>query len=93
MFTRILFAIAIFLTPFSAYAQGNCIPRDVLVQKLKELGEEPKAFAMAKDNKAIIEIWQDRRSNWTMFLSLPNGMSCGVAVGESGWVFVEGEPA
>lgn len=72
-----------------AAAQQTSLTRAEVVQQLDgRYSEKPVALGLAS-NGGIIEVFTTRDgSTWTIVLTMPNGMSAVVAVGES-WTALE----
>ena len=72
-----------------AAAQQTPLTRTEVVQQLSDrYSEEPVALGLAS-NGGVIEVFSTRDgSTWTIVLTMPNGISAVVAVGES-WTEVE----
>ncbi len=68
----------------SALAQQNCAPRSVVVDRLSEaFGESRQAIGMAQQGR-VVEVFASLESGtWTITITLPSGVTCLVASGES----------
>ena len=87
MRTLITLFIAAFLAAFAAmpsHAQGSCAPRADLARVLSQQhSEAPVALGLAS-NGNLMEVFASKLGEtWTLVMSMPNGISCVVAAGES----------
>lgn len=87
MRTLITLFIAAFLAGFAAtpsLAQGACAPRADLARVLSQQhSEAPVALGLAS-NGNLMEVFASKLGeSWTLVMSMPNGISCVVAAGES----------
>lgn len=68
-----------------AAAQTACSPRDNMVGHLaKKYGEVPVAIGVTNKGGLVEVLTTGDGNTWTIIVSMPNGTSCMVAVGE-GW--------
>lgn len=80
-------ASACFVAAAPAMAQigGPCMKRAAFLRELEEnYGESPVALGIAADGKVIEVIASGRTGTWTIIMTLPNGIACGIAAG-TGW--------
>ncbi len=90
MMKNYLFALSLGLGGFvwatqNAHAQGaNCAERAMIVERLQsKFGETRQSMGLGRNN-AIVEVFASQSTGtWTILVTLPNGMSCLVASGES----------
>lgn len=90
MIRNYLFALSLGLGGFvwatqHAHAQpNNCAKRATIVERLQsKFGETKRSMGLGRNN-AIVEVFASQSTGtWTILVSLPNGMSCLVASGES----------
>lgn len=76
------------MTPVAAQAP-ICAPRGVVLQQLKQqFGEVPAGRGVTSEG-AILELLVSPVGTWTLLMSLPNGLSCFAAAGDS-WEGVAG---
>ena len=70
--------------PSSAVAQTACAEHAEIVKQLgKHHAETPVALGLAA-NGGVVEVFPTRDgSTWTMVITMPNGVSCMMASGES----------
>ncbi len=85
--TLIALTVAAFLVGFAAapgLAQGVCAPRADLARALgQQHSEAPVALGLAS-NGNLMEVFASKLGEtWTLVMSMPNGISCVVAAGES----------
>ncbi len=72
----------------TATAQTMCRERDEFVTQLnKGFSEAPVAMGLAA-NGSVVEVLASDSGSWTIMITMPNGVSCVVATGES-WQDVE----
>ncbi len=68
-------------------AQGavlQCIPRELIFERLKQQDGEVPAHAGVASNGALFEVTVSPDGTWTAFFTFPDGLTCPVATGE-GW--------
>jgi len=65
-------------------AQARCLPREVVAERLgKRFGEARTAGGLAS-NGALMEVYSSKDgATWTVVMTMPQGISCIVAAGES----------
>ena len=83
--TLVIVASAILLAKAPALAeQPLCTDRNVVVTQLsKQYSEAPVAMGLA-NNGGVIEILSSGAGkSWTIILTMPNGMTCMIAAGDS----------
>ncbi len=97
MYKRILTTLVLILGmaaagPLDAQAQMACGTRDAVVAKLGDKYGEVRRGGGLVSPTAIIEIWaSEATGTWTILKTMPDGMSCIMAVGD-GWHDDAGEP-
>lgn len=72
-----------------------CLPTPEAHQERADLGES-RVMAGLSNNGAIIEIWAAPTGSWTVLMSMPDGVSCVMDVGQAYLSFPfepAGEPA
>ncbi|PLS23592.1 hypothetical protein [Neptunicoccus cionae] len=87
---KILFALSlgflgVILAHSAAHSQpASCAQRPQVVERLEtKYGETRRSVGLAS-NSGIVEVFASERSgSWTIIITLPNGMTCLVAAGES----------
>lgn len=76
-----------------AAQQGNCAPRDVVLQRLAEgYGETRQAIGLGANN-AVVEVFASEQGSWTITVTLPNGVTCLVASGQAYETLAEALPS
>ena len=80
----ILSAIFLSLASVAFGQQDNCAVRDQVVARLEEnYGESRQSIGMAAQNQ-VVEVYASiKTGTWTITVTLPNGMTCLVASGQS----------
>ncbi len=90
MMKKYLFALSlgfgglIWATQNAHAQQANCAERAVVVERLQDrYGETRQSIGLGRNN-AVVEVFaSDSTGTWTILVTLPNGVSCLVASGES----------
>ncbi len=80
-----LIAAAALLAPLGANAQGqNCGNRDLVVERLTgKYGESRQSIGMAPQGR-VVEVYASHETGtWTITVTMPNGITCLVASGQS----------
>lgn len=63
--------------------QGNCAPREMVVQRLAEsYGETRRSIGLGANN-AVVEVFASASGSWTITVTFPNGSTCLVASGQA----------
>lgn len=85
MFKTVLFSAAVLLIPAIANAAPMaCSPRqDVLGQLADKFKEAPVAVGLANNGGLLEVLTAGDGATWTIIITMPNGVSCLVAAGES----------
>lgn len=80
-------AVILLLVAPKAQAE-NCALRDQVVELLTgRFGETQRSIGVASNN-SVVEIWaSEKTGTWTLIVTLPSGISCAVASGQS-WMDV-----
>ena len=85
--TLIALTVAAFLVGFTAppgHAQSACAPRADLARALSlQHSETPVALGLASNGNLMEVFASNLGETWTLVMSMPNGLSCVVAAGES----------
>lgn len=77
------FAIALWSLPAVAQQQPPCVKRaDFLKHLESNYKEAPVAMGLTTGG-GLLEVVVSRTGSWTIIVTTPNGISCGVASGES----------
>ena len=85
MVTACLTAAALATTTFDAAAQGaSCAKRDMIVERLSTKYGETRQSAGLNQNNGMVEVFaSDESGTWTILVTMPNGISCLMAAGNS----------
>lgn len=81
-----LVATASFVVPLAAQAQGqqNCGNRELVIERLTgKYGESRQSIGMAPKGRVVEVFASDETGTWTITVTMPNGMTCLVASGQS----------
>lgn len=80
-----LVTAASLVTPFVASAQGqNCGTRDLVVERLtSKYGESRQSIGMAPKGRVVEVFASQETGTWTITITMPNGITCLVASGQS----------
>lgn len=81
----VLIAGALLLAPLASHAQGqNCGNRDLVVERLTEkYGESRQSIGMAPKGRVVEVFASLETGTWTITVTMPNGITCLVASGQS----------
>lgn len=77
-----------------ANAQGrNCAPRDVVVQRLAEkYGESRQSIGIGQQGMVMETFASEESGSWTITVTMPTGMTCLMASGQSYEALAEALP-
>ena len=76
--------VAVAATSASAQQARNCAPRDAVVERLTTgYGETRQSIGLGPNNQVVEVYASDDTGTWTITVTLPNGMTCLVASGQS----------
>ena len=80
----IMIALAVSCTALPAFAETVCAVRQQILESLRmEYYEAPRGLGMANDGN-VIELLSSREGKtWTLLVTMPGGISCVIAAGES----------
>jgi len=79
----VAFALSLGLSVSPVQAQQACGERAKFMAKLKEtFAEEPIAMGLT-DKGAVLEVFASQTGSWTFLITMPNGLTCVVASGQS----------
>lgn len=80
-----LFVAAALLAPLNAQAQGqNCGNRELVVERLTtKYGESRQSIGMAPQGRIVEVFASSETGTWTITITMPNGITCLVASGQS----------
>lgn len=89
--TALTLAGSLVTHPAMAQNQRNCAPRDVVLQRLEQdYGETRQSIGLASRG-AMIETHASRETGtWTITVTMPNGITCLIASGQSFEALVDG---
>lgn len=74
--------------------QRNCAPREVVLDRLSEkYGESRRGIGLVQQGSVMEVFASDDTGTWTITVTLPNGMTCLVASGQSYETLAEATPA
>lgn len=77
-------AVGVISTPALAQQQQNCGIRDTVVERLaSKYGESRQSIGMAAKGRVVEVFASQETGTWTITITMPNGMMCLVASGES----------
>lgn len=84
---RLSLTLSALLCATSAQASGPiaevlCEPTSRLYSKLEQQFGSTRSAQGLRDPEQMMEVWTDRRGNWTLVVSYATGTSCIVAMGE-----------
>ena len=81
------------LTASAAQAQNNCAPRDVVLDHLADrFGETRQSIGLGQDGRVVEVFASTDTGTWTITVTLPNGLTCLIASGESFETLAETPP-
>jgi len=82
-------------TTAPASAQGrNCAPREVVVQRLAEkYGESRQSIGLGQQGMVMETFASAESGSWTITVTMPTGMTCLMASGQSYEALAEALPA
>ena len=81
-------------TQAAAQSQRNCGPRDAVVERLASGYGETRQSVGIGSNNAMVEVFaSDETGSWTILVTMPTGVSCLVASGQSFEEVAEALPA
>ena len=64
-------------------AQGNCAPRQMVIDRLAEgFGETRQSMGLGSSGQVVEVFASDATGSWTITVTLPDGTTCLVASGE-----------
>lgn len=90
-------AAAIFVattTQASAQSQRNCGQRTAVVERLAQQYGETRQSVGIGSNNSMVEVYaSDETGSWTILVTMPSGLSCLVASGQSFEEVAEALPA
>ena len=76
--------VGVISTPALAQQQQNCGTRDTVVERLaSKYGESRQSIGMAPKGRVVEVFASQETGTWTITVTMPNGMMCLVASGQS----------
>lgn len=80
----VLFGVLFVISPFNpALAQQACGERANFMNKLENsFAEHPIAMGLT-DKGAVLEVFASKNGSWTFLVTMPSGLTCVVASGQS----------
>ena len=75
--------IALWSFPAVAQQQRPCVERTDLLKHLESKFDEAPVAMGLTTRGGLLEVVVSRTGSWTIIVTAPNGISCGVAAGES----------
>ncbi len=92
MYRTLAALIALFVAAPALAQQAPCANRTAALQKLStDYGESPVAIGLTSDGN-VLEVLASDKGSWTILVTTPQGVSCGVASGEA-WTKAPDRPA
>lgn len=74
-------------------AQSNCAPRDMVIERLASgYGETRQSLGLGSSGQLVEVFASAETGTWTITVTLPSGMTCLVASGESFQALAEALP-
>ncbi len=77
----------------SPIAEVICSPTGEMHSKLERQYASRRAATGLRGREQIMEVWTDRRGDWTLVITYASGTSCIVAMGEDWASLPEKDPA
>ncbi|MBE1297271.1 hypothetical protein [Phycobacter azelaicus] len=83
------------LTATQSFAQGrNCAPREVVVERLAEkYGESRQSIGLGGQGMVMETFASTESGTWTITVTMPNGLTCLMASGQSYEALAEALPS
>lgn len=83
MYRVALFLVALMAFPAVAQEPAPCVKRDAFLKHLSNnYDEAPVAMGVTASGR-MLEVTASDNGSWTIIVTMPNGISCGIASGES----------
>lgn len=68
----------------AAQQTRNCAPRDTVIERLaSSYGETRQSIGLGSQGSVVETFASDETGSWTITVTMPNGMTCLVASGQS----------
>ena len=99
MLENSLFALSLglaglILTPVAGHAERQCAGHEMIAEALaKNFGEARRTMGLAQDNTVMELYASEKTGTWTLTVTMPSGMTCLVAAGNSFEWLAKVEPA
>ena len=79
-----ILGVLLVISPFNpAAAQPVCGERNKFTNRLEQsFAEHPIAMGLT-DKGAVLEVFASQNGSWTFLITMPNGLTCVVASGQS----------
>ncbi len=78
----------------AAQQSRNCAPRDTVIERLADrFGETRQSIGLGSQGSVVETFASDTTGSWTITVTMPNGMTCLVASGQSFEELAEALPA
>lgn len=85
--------MTIAVTPAYAQQNRNCAPRKIVVAKLAEgYGETRQSMGLGGQGAVVETFASSDTGTWTITVTMPNGMTCMIASGQSFEALIEALP-
>ena len=87
--TQMLFALSlgfagVILATQAGFAAGQCAQRDTVLTALTDdYGESRRSMGLAANNGVVEVFASDTSGSWTITLTMPDGLTCLIASGQS----------
>ena len=88
MFKRTIAGALVFgaaaIAPPTVHAQGNCAPRELVIERLSDKFAERLTGGGLQNQKTVLEVWaSESTGSFTVLVTHANGVSCIVASGQN----------
>ncbi|MFK7836680.1 MAG: hypothetical protein AB8B60_10700 [Sulfitobacter sp.] len=81
-------------TDLAAQTNRNCAPREAVVERLAEgYGETRQSIGLGSNNSMVEVFASSETGSWTITFTMPGGMTCLVASGQSYETVADALPA
>lgn len=84
MLLKMTIGLGIMVLAAQQVSAQNCAPRDDVIERLAEIyGETRRSIGIARRG-AVMEVYvSDKTGSWTITVTLPDGVTCLIASGQS----------
>ena len=84
LFALSLGLVGLILTPAAGHAERQCAGHEMIAEALaKNFGEARRTMGLAEDNTVMELYASEATGTWTLTVTMPSGMTCLVAAGNS----------